>query len=272
MKHILIPRKLYKVVEPKVKDNTIHFDKGDIYSLSGTACDGFTMTEKHYQVVGQVGFYAGESINSVIVKCLNQGDDAVFSLSKNDCRCLNIEYEPGLLLFPRDMNWKLVKKNEPLFDENDIATYQLNNDMDGTYLTLCINNVKYVTSDYFYINNKYIIKRNEIEKYLYFCWVYDKQYIRIKKFWAYYDEEKLKRGETTEIYFRIYFTNEMLDYFYKLQQSYCRFNLYDFINIIYNYDNSFYQSIHEVNCGYRNYNQMRWNIGGKIVTNYFKQY
>lgn len=88
------------------------FCEGDIYSLSGTACDGFQMKETFYQIIKKIDTFADTPIQGVIVKQLSEPTDIIYTLSKNDCRFLNLDYEPGLQLFPQGMNWKYVEGGE----------------------------------------------------------------------------------------------------------------------------------------------------------------
>lgn len=92
--------------------------KGRTYMLKGMSCDGFKTREKVYEVVGFVDRYHGVDINSVIVKQVSGDHGLIFTLSKNDCNCLNIEYEPGLQLFPLNMPWELVVEKVPFVEDN----------------------------------------------------------------------------------------------------------------------------------------------------------
>lgn len=104
---------------------------GDTYRLDSMSCDGFEMKTDFYKLVGIVKKYEDTPINSVVVTKINKNsNDRIFSLSKNDCKCLNIEYENGLQLFPMSMNW--VRHKETVeFDPNDLSTVPLS-DIDHT--------------------------------------------------------------------------------------------------------------------------------------------
>ena len=102
------------------------FVEGEYYSLQGIACDGFEMKEKIYQLIGVVNEYKGTEINSVIVKQVAGEEGKIFTLSKNDCACLDIEYQTGLQLFPKNLPWKIVKDEIP-FDWRNLGTTPLSN-------------------------------------------------------------------------------------------------------------------------------------------------
>lgn len=108
---------------------------GETYSLSGVECDDFKMPKKEYKLIGLVSNINGVALDSVIMKQISGEYDTIFSLTKHDCRNLNIEFQNGLQLFPKNLNWVKVenkkveiKKEEQekhIFDPNNLSTYPL---------------------------------------------------------------------------------------------------------------------------------------------------
>ena len=90
---------------------TERFFIGEKYSLKSPSCEGFEMKEKVYELVGIVDKFSDIAIDSVIVKQISGDKDLIFSLSKNDCAHLGIEYQPELQLFPKAMSWNKVIDN-----------------------------------------------------------------------------------------------------------------------------------------------------------------
>jgi len=106
------------------------FVKGEKYALSGMSCEGFEMPEKVYELVAVHDKYDDININSVIVKQISGDRDKIFTLSKNDCAHIGIEYENGLQLFPNHLNWRRLKDTVP-FNACDLSTTPLS-DIDNT--------------------------------------------------------------------------------------------------------------------------------------------
>lgn len=115
---------------------------GENYSLKGVSCDGFDMPEKVYKLIGIVNEYAGVNVDSVIVKQVGGERGQIFTLSKNDCAQLGIEYENGLQLFPKKMSWTRVKDKVD-FDSNNLGTTPRSN-IDNTirHIVIKINGFK----------------------------------------------------------------------------------------------------------------------------------
>ena len=129
-----IPNDAITIVDSKKKEGDINkffkenncaseaFKKGSLLKLRGEQCDGFSMKEKVYEVVGNVKEYHGTPINSLIVKQVGGEQGVIYTLSKNDCREIGIEYEKGLQLFPTTMKW--ISANDTVeFNPSDITTY-----------------------------------------------------------------------------------------------------------------------------------------------------
>ena len=131
------PKELFEAVDFSEFDiveasepNTPKFIEGENYALQGVACDGFEMETKIYKLIKVVDDFYGTNINSVIVKQIAGEQGIIFTLSKNDCEYHGIEYEKGLQLFPKTLNWVRVKDKIP-FDKNNLATTPVS-DVDNT--------------------------------------------------------------------------------------------------------------------------------------------
>ena len=124
------------------------FIEGENYALQGIACDGFEMETKVYKLIKVVDDFYGTNINSVIVKQIAGEQGIIFTLSKNDCEYHGIEYEKGLQLFPKTLNWIRVKEKTP-FDKNNLATTPLS-DIDNTirFIVLKLNGFKDYSDGY----------------------------------------------------------------------------------------------------------------------------
>ena len=131
------PKELFEAVDFNEFDivetsepHTPKFIEGENYALQGVACDGFEMETKVYKLIKVVDDFYGTNINSVIVKQIAGEQGIIFTLSKNDCEYHGIEYEKGLQLFPKTLNWVRVKEKIP-FDKNNLATTPVS-DVDNT--------------------------------------------------------------------------------------------------------------------------------------------
>lgn len=171
MKLFTLPSDLFEVVdfrgmdvveEPKVC--IPRFIIGEYYSLGGIACDGFEMKEKIYELVGVIDEYQGTQIDSVIVKQVGGEQGKIFTLSKNDCAYLNIEYEKGLQLFPKNLPWKLVKYDIP-FDSMNLGTNPLSN-VDNTirHILIRIDGFKDYSDGYVLTPSGRLITEESFEK------------------------------------------------------------------------------------------------------------
>lgn len=140
------------------------FIEGEKYSLKGIACDGFKMDEKIYELVGIVNDFHGVKIDSVIVKQVEGEKDLIFTLSKNDCEHLGIEYQNGLQLFPQRLDWKRVK-DAIEFDKNNLGTTPLS-DIDNTirYILVKLNGFKDYFDGYVITPSGHLIAEKQFEK------------------------------------------------------------------------------------------------------------
>lgn len=121
------------------KERKERFTIGKRYSLRGMECDDFEMPTKEYELVGLVSSVNDINLDSVIMKQVSGNVGTIFSLTKNDCRLLNIDFQQGLQLFPKNLDWKEIKteteekpkeiehkEEKTLFDENNMSTYPVN--------------------------------------------------------------------------------------------------------------------------------------------------
>lgn len=136
-KFSFIPKENMKALqknEPKKNRFTI----GNIYTLSGVECDDFKMPKKEYQLIDVVKNVSGVTLDSVVMKQISGEQSTIFSLTKNDCRNLRINFQQGLQLFPTNLNWvekktetqvveeKIVEPSyDDNFDPNNLSTYPL---------------------------------------------------------------------------------------------------------------------------------------------------
>ena len=102
-------------------NGVIDFIVGEEYSLQGMACRGFKPKVSTYKVVGIAESVHGVPLDSVIVKQLTGEVQRQFALTPDDCQLHGVEYEEGLILLPKAMNWKRVCKHKK-FDPQNMAT------------------------------------------------------------------------------------------------------------------------------------------------------
>ena len=105
---------------------------GKLYSLRGTECDDFVMPTKTYELIKNIDSVDGVELDAVVMKQIDGEQSTIFSLTKNDCRKLNIPFSRGLQLFPKTMEWNKVQTEEDTkkqhetpreFDSNNLSTY-----------------------------------------------------------------------------------------------------------------------------------------------------
>ena len=144
------------------KDNLI-FHNGERYSLKPRECDGFKMDEHVYEVYGTIDNFDDDemNINSVIVKEVTKSNGTLYTLSRNDCEWLGIEFSSGLQLLPKSLDWKYVDVD---FDENDLSTTQsLEGDGKIHYVLLKINGFKLYPNSNVLTPNGRIIDEKRLE-------------------------------------------------------------------------------------------------------------
>ena len=136
-KFSFIPKENMKALqknEPKKNRFTI----GNIYTLSGVECDDFEMPKKEYQLIDVVKNVSGVTLDSVVMKQISGEQSTIFSLTKNDCRNLRINFQQGLQLFPTNLNWvekktdeepikveETIENKRDFFIPNNLSTYPL---------------------------------------------------------------------------------------------------------------------------------------------------
>ena len=144
------------------KDNLI-FHNGERYSLKPRECDGFKMDEHVYEVYGTIDNFDDDemNINSVIVKEVTESNGTLYTLSRNDCEWLGIEFSSGLQLLPKSLDWKYVDVD---VDENDLSTTQsLEGDGKIHYVLLKINGFKLYPNSNVLTPNGRIIDEKRLE-------------------------------------------------------------------------------------------------------------
>ena len=165
-----LPKELFEAVDftnmgviNEDKNYMPTFIVGEKYALKGTACEGFDMPEKVYELVAVHDKYDGININSLIVKQISGDQDKIFTLSKNDCEHIGIEYENGLQLFPKHLNWRRVKDTVP-FDPKNLGTTPVS-DIDNTirYILLKLNGFKDYVDGYVVTPSGKLIKEKQFE-------------------------------------------------------------------------------------------------------------
>lgn len=114
-------------IKPKQRDI---FVVGNRYVLKGTECEGFDMYSNIYELVKKYDTLNGVDFASLVMKPIDVKSTTVFTLTKQDCANLEIPFEEGLQLFPKDLGWipfgeKEVKEIDlnREYDENDMSTY-----------------------------------------------------------------------------------------------------------------------------------------------------
>lgn len=123
----------YKVyTKERVEDRpTERFVVGNKYSLTSDECEGFTMRTNIYELVRVVDTVNDIEFKSLVMKPIDIGSTTIYSLTRTDCQKLGIEFQEGLQLFPKDLDWKVIddkpkKKVIDLnrdFDDSDLSTY-----------------------------------------------------------------------------------------------------------------------------------------------------
>ena len=143
--------------------NNLMFHNGERYSLKPKECDGFKMDEHVYEVYGTIDKFDDDemNINSVIVKEITESNGTLYTLSRNDCEWLGIEFSSGLQLLPKSLDWKYVDVD---FDENDLSTTQsLEGDGKIHYVLLKINGFKSYPNSNILTPSGKIIDENRLE-------------------------------------------------------------------------------------------------------------
>jgi len=136
---------------------------GEKYALSSVSCDGFPAKEKIYELVGVIDKFGGISVNSVIVKQVSGEQGIIFTLSKNDCDKLGIEYENGLQLFPKELSWTRVVEKKQFSCDNLSTTPHSEIDSTVRYILLKISGFKDYSDGYVITPSGKLIKEGQFE-------------------------------------------------------------------------------------------------------------
>lgn len=89
---------------------------GQVYSIQGKNCDGFSVAKRFYKIIHVFKTLFDIPINSLVVRQIGGPQSTIWTLSRNDCDKLNIQYYPHLQLFPISMNWFY----EPEYDDKEM--------------------------------------------------------------------------------------------------------------------------------------------------------
>jgi len=122
-----------KFIPPKKEEEPNHFfENGEKYELSGISCEDFTMPKKVYELVKTINSVDGVKMDSVVMKQIDGDKSTIFSLTKADCKKLDIPFSQGLQIFPKNMGWNKIDNNKKLieqkptnieFDSTNLSTY-----------------------------------------------------------------------------------------------------------------------------------------------------
>ena len=130
------------------------FKKGDVFALQGVECDDFSMPVKEYEVIKKVDEIFGIQLDGLVVKQISGDASTVFSLTKTDCQTLGFEFQPRLLFFPMNMNWKevIISQHEKIkeFNPLDMSTYPVFKETKLIErIVVRINNIRQICGDIF---------------------------------------------------------------------------------------------------------------------------
>lgn len=149
-----IPMQYEVIGEAEQGDNLI---VGNLYSLQGDECDGFKMPIRVYSCKGLIPTFKGVNLDAVVMKQVEGEEDTIFSLTRQDCKILGLEYEDKLQLFPISFNWNpLVRQETREYTCKDLSTYKPS-PIDGT-----IRNMHIFLGFIRYYDNKNCITPNGI--------------------------------------------------------------------------------------------------------------
>lgn len=172
-KRFTMPNNLFKAIDftemgiVEAEDNydsMPRFIVGEKYALTTPGCDGFAGSEKIYKLIGIHDEYGGVKVDSLIVKQISGEVGNIYTLSKNDCEHIGIEYEAGLQLFPKTMSWVHVKDVID-FDEHNLATTP-RSDVDNTirHIVLKLEGFSDYSDGYVLSPSGKLIKEEQFER------------------------------------------------------------------------------------------------------------
>ena len=145
----------------------INFKKGEKYVLKGKECDGFKMREEVYEVYGtsdKMDETDDMALNSVIVKEITPPRGTLHTLSKNDCEWLGVDFENGLQLMPKSLDWKPYEA-EVEFDPNDLSTtHTFNSTRTISHVLLKVNGFQSCHNSMILTPNGRVIRESDFKK------------------------------------------------------------------------------------------------------------
>lgn len=121
-----------KFIPPKKEEEPNRFfENGEKYELSGISCEDFIMPKKVYELVKTINSVDGVKMDSVVMKQIDGDKSTIFSLTKADCKKLDIPFSQGLQIFPKNMGWNKVNDKKLIeekpshieFDSTNLSTY-----------------------------------------------------------------------------------------------------------------------------------------------------
>ena len=164
-KLFFLPSDKYEVIDFSEMNNVVveddnpkyRFLKGEKYALRNV----FNKITKLYELVGVVDTFNDVNVNYVIMKQIGGDDSNAYSLTRHDCEQLGIEYQDGLLPFPKNMNWERIIDNVE-FDKNDLSTTPRSY-IDNTirYMLLVLNGFEDYSDGYILSPSGKLVKEND---------------------------------------------------------------------------------------------------------------
>lgn len=129
----------------------------DILSLKNDVAEGFEPITKKFKVISYIEKVGEIPIDSYIMKQVEGPVSTIFSLTKYDCKELGIQYEKGLQLFPKNLNWinpnaatiekEKTKSNDMMWAYNPMTQCLEVSSEDGKLnTTFAINSVPHMVS------------------------------------------------------------------------------------------------------------------------------
>jgi len=143
------------------KSKMPRFVIGENYALGGECVEGFTQKCKLYNLVGIVDEFAGTKIDALIVKQIDGEKGNIYTISKSDCNFLGIEYQNGLQLFSKNLDWRHIR-NIPEFNPHNLGTSP-SSEIDNTirYLVLKLDGFKDYSDGYVLTPSGKLIKESQ---------------------------------------------------------------------------------------------------------------
>lgn len=105
-------------------DNSI-LKIGGLYALSNEPCEGFEETEKIYRLVKVIDVFNDIALDCYVMKRVDDENSTIFSLTKEDCKLLGIDYEPRLQLLSKYLDWKLPRKERDKLIKEENEAYEI---------------------------------------------------------------------------------------------------------------------------------------------------